>query len=231
MYFRNAAGNSGIIWCPLLISHSAGNSTPTEQFKNEKWTHWMQGKLFNPGYLLWVFKPLHSVSLLIWTGKVWDKERSDFYLKLCQPKQSEDFCVAVKAGDGWVGDTISPEQQRTPQRAPGVCRGENEVREVGKVTNREKWDFNPTNLHLLHCRNILSFDLVGGFGETFLFILPLLANHFAGKHGVLQTWKYPPPPLGCQIPSAAAPRSRDGFREQTAIFSLSHLKVMQMFEH
>lgn len=93
MYFRNAAGNSGIIWCPLLVSHSAGNSTPTEQFKNEKWTHPVQGKLFNPGYLPWVFKPLHSVSLLIWTGKVWDKERSDFYLKLCQPKQSEGLVL------------------------------------------------------------------------------------------------------------------------------------------
>lgn len=72
----------------------------------------------------------------------------------------------------------------TPE-SPGVCRGENEVREGGG----HEWRvlrLKTTNLHLLHCTNILSFDLVGGFVETF-FILPLLANHFAGKHGVQQT--------------------------------------------
>lgn len=70
------------------------------------------------------------------------------------------------------------------QSSPGVCKAENELK--------------PTNLHLLHCRNIRSFDLVGGFGETF-FILPLLANHSAGKHGVQQTWKYPPPPWDVEL--------------------------------
>lgn len=42
--------------------------------------------------------------------------------------------------------------------------------------------------------------------------------------------KIPPAPLGCQVPSAAALRSQEGFREQTVISSLSHPKVRQMFE-
>lgn len=114
--------------------------------------------------------------------KVWDKDRFDFYLQLCQPKQPEGFCAA--------GGEVRAAKD-TPE-SPGVCSGGNEVREGGSQMERDE-TWNQQIYILLHCRNILPFDLVGGFGETF-FILPLLANHFAGKLSVQQTWKSPPCP-------------------------------------
>lgn len=124
-------------------------------------------------------------------GKVWDKAKFDFYPQLCQPKQPEGFCAAVVMAEG-----ERSEHQRTPQRALGV-QGWKWGEGRGSKTERDE-TFNQQIYILLHCRNILPFDLVGGFGETF-FILPLLANHFAGKLSVQQTWKHPPRPWDVKL--------------------------------
>lgn len=132
------------------------------------------------------------IQFLLWYGLERFEITTDliFIFNFASPSSLRGFVLQWRLVMAEWERCSGPEQQRTPQRALGCAgvkmrwgKGGHEWRVLRLKT---------TNLHLLHCTNILSFDLVGGFVETF-FILPLLANHFAGKHGVQQTWKHSPP--------------------------------------